>query len=274
VRSSFAVAFRVLPPERRRAIRAVYGFCRSADDAVDTAADRASARGALHRVAERLDRAYADGTEGDGEKDLRRAIRRFDLPRRPFEDLIEGVSWDIDARRYADTLELRDYCYRVASTVGLLCVRIFGCRDGVGDAYARELGVALQWTNILRDVAQDLEQGRVYLPLRSLQRHRLTEQQLSDPDAGARRRVTALIREEARYARLCFDAARRALPRTERPKVLAAEIMAGVYGSLLRRIERAGDGVLDRRIRVPTPVRGWIASRLLLCHRLRWGSAP
>jgi phytoene synthase len=273
--SNFFIAFRVLAPERRRAIEAVYGFCRRADDAVDATADASTARAALERVAESLERAFGAGEDQRPVLELRRAIRRFDLPRRPFDDLLEGVSWDIEGRRYRDTAALREYCYRVASTVGLLCVRIFGCRDGAGDDYARELGVALQWTNILRDVAQDLSQGRIYLPERSLRRHRLSGRDLGDPDPAARPRVAALIREEARYARLCFAEARRVLPRSERSKVLAAEIMAGVYRSLLRRIERAGDGILDRRIRVPAVERGWIAARLLARHRVTgWAGSP
>lgn len=274
--SNFFIAFRVLSPERRQAIEAVYGFCRRADDAVDAAPDPAEARRALARVAEGLERAFSERDPGpDGEVlALRRAVRRFDLPRRPFADLLDGVSWDIDGRRYADTAELREYCYRVASTVGLLCVRIFGCRDGAGDDYARELGVALQWTNILRDVGQDLAQGRIYLPTSALRRHRLSQRDLAEPDAAARARLRALILEEARYARLCFAAAHRALPAEERSRVLAAEIMAGVYRRLLRRVERAGDRVLDRRIRVSAMERGWIAARLLARHRFGgWSGA-
>ena len=266
--SNFFVAFRVLPAEPRRAIRAVYGFCRRADDAVDNAADPAEGRVALRQVAERLDRAFGE-VGGDGEDlELRWSIRRFGLPRAPFEGLLEGVSWDIEGRRYEDRESLREYCYRVASTVGLLCVRIFGCRAGEGDDYARELGVALQWTNILRDVAQDLEQGRVYIPSASLARHGLTEKELGCPDEGARSCIAALVREEAQYARLCFAEAGRARPRSGHGNLLAAEIMAGVYRDLLGRVERAGDRILDRRVRVPSLWRGWIAARLMLRHQL------
>lgn len=266
--SNFFVAFRVLSAERRRAIRAVYGFFRRADDAVDDAPDPGSARRALDGVARRLERSFGEsGGDGD-DAELRWSIRRFDLPRRPFEELLEGVSWDIEGRRYDDREALREYCYRVASTVGLVCVRIFGCRFGEGDGYARELGVALQWTNILRDVAHDLARGRIYLPADALGRHDLDAQALSRPDAGARRRIAALVREEAGYARGCFAEAQRLRPRSDDCDLLAAEIMAGVYRELLGRVERAGDGVLDRRLRVPTLRRGWIAARLLLRHRL------
>jgi phytoene synthase len=265
--SHFFVAFRVLAPERRRAIRAVYGVCRQADDDVDRARDPGSARAALAAVVRRLDRAFSGGG-GPADEELRRAIRGFALPRRPFDDLIEGVSWDLEHRRYADTEELRGYCARVASTVGLLCVRIFGCADGRCEAYARELGIALQWTNILRDIRSDLERDRVYLPQSALSRHGLSEADLGDPAADARARLAALIREEAAYARSCYRAAELALPADERARMLSGRIMAGVYGDLLRRIERAGAGVLERSIRVPALRRYWIAARLAALRRV------
>ena len=272
--SNFFIAFRVLAPERRRAIESIYAFCRRADDAVDAAPDPTAAREALGRVSHALDVAFG-GSPTDAETvELSRVVRRFDLPRKPFADLLEGVSWDIDGRRYDDTASLREYCYRVASTVGLLCVRIFGCRDGAGDDYARELGVALQWTNILRDVGQDLAAGRIYLPTSSLRRHRLSGRDLVSPDAAARGRFRALVREEARYAKHCFAEARRSLPVGERSRMLAAEIMAGVYRRLLRRVERAGDRVLDRKVRVSAVERGWIAARLLARHRITGWAGP
>jgi len=251
--SNFFVAFRVLSPEGRRAIKAVYGFCRGADDAVDDAVTESDARNALQRVAEELDGSFS----GAG-SELSWAIERYALPRKPFDDLLEGVAWDIERRRYERTGDLREYCYRVASTVGLLCVRIFGCGDGRCDAYASELGVAMQWTNILRDVGEDLRNGRCYLTADALRRHRLTEEDLRSGDADSRARLAALIREEAAYARSCYAEAGRLLPDEERSKVLAGEIMAAVYRALLQRVERAADGVLDRRVRVSGIRRLWI----------------
>lgn len=262
--SNFFVAFRVLPPERREAIRAVYRFCRRADDAVDDAADAEEGRAALGRVAALLDRVYDPAAEVGEEAALRRAIARFDLPRKPFDDLLEGVSWDLEGRRYDETRDLREYCYRVASTVGLLCVRIFGCRGGSCDGYAEELGVALQWTNILRDVGVDLSRGRVYLTQRSLCAHGLTEEDLRRGDAASRSRLAALIRAEAAYARGLYAEAERRLPPEERPKVLAGQIMAAVYRRLLRRVERSAHGVLDRPVRLSSLERGWVAAGALL----------
>jgi len=269
--SNFFIAFRVLPRERREAIRAVYGFCRRADDAVDHAPDPEAGRAALGRVAAVLDRVYDTGAEGDEEAALQRAIARFDLPRKPFDDLLDGVSWDLEGRRYAETRDLRDYCYRVASTVGLLCVRIFGCRGGSCDAYAEELGVALQWTNILRDVGVDLSRGRVYLTQSSLREHGLTEEDLRRGDAASRSRLAGLIHAEAAYARSLYREAESRLPREERPKVLAGEIMAAVYRRLLRRVERAAHEVLDRPVRLSSIERGWVAAGALTRRALRPG---
>lgn len=266
--SNFRIAFRVLAPERRRAIRALYGFCRQADDAVDEARTQAGARAALDTVRGRLEHCYA-GEGADGPPcELGRAVHLFDLPRRAFEELLEGVSWDLEARRYRTREDLRAYCYRVASTVGLLCVRIFGCRDGGCDSYAEELGIALQWTNILRDVRPDLERGRLYLPLESLERHGVTEVDLVEPRGSARGRVDALIRDEAHFARGRFAAATAALPAAQRRTVMAGEIMASVYRLLLGRVERAGAGVLERTITVSSLRRTLLAAKVVLHHRV------
>jgi phytoene synthase len=262
--SNFFVAFRVLPPEGKRAIKAIYAFCRRADDAADETADSSEAERALTIAAERLADAYS-GRSGDAEaEELRWAVESYDLPRRPFEELLEGVSWDIAGRSYADREALREYCYRVASTVGLLCVRIFGCREGKCDAYAREMGIAMQWTNILRDIGEDLARGRIYLPADAMRSHRLTAERLRDADDDSRRRLSDLIRQEAAYAAGCYEEAGRLLPAEDRSRVIAGEIMAAVYRALLDRIESAGADVLDRRIKISALRRVWIAGRILM----------
>jgi phytoene synthase len=265
--SNFFVAFRVLPPEGKRAMNAVYAFCRRADDAVDDAAGRSEAERALGLAGERLEEAFSGKSRDREAEELRWAIESFDLPRRPFDDLIEGVSWDIEERRYADRPALREYCYRVASTVGLLCVRIFGCREGRCDAYARELGVAMQWTNILRDIGEDLGDGRLYLPEDAMRRNRLTEAALRQGDGESRRRLAVLIREEAAYAESCYAEADRLLPASERKRVTAGEIMAAVYRALLVRVDSAGAAVLDRRVGISALRRAWIAGKIIMRRR-------
>lgn len=264
-RSHFFVAFRVLPRDRFEAITAVYDFCRRADDAVDESPDRKTAEEALRAVRAELDRVF----RGEDLGPLAEAVVRFDLPRVPFDDLLEGVSWDLEGRRYATRSDLERYCARVASTVGLLCVRIFGCPDGSCDSYATRLGIAMQWTNVLRDIAPDLRMGRLYLPGESMARHGLDEEGLRRAEPAARARLRALIREEASYARAQYAAAEAALPARFRRTVLSGQIMAAVYRSLLRRVERAGDRVLDRKIRVGGAGKAWAFARTVVANRLR-----
>ncbi len=266
--SHFRVAFRVLPPARREGIAAVYAFCRRADDAVDEAAGPDDARARLAKVRRQLDDAFALRADDPSVAPLVRTIAAFSLPRKPFDDLLEGVTWDLEGRRYADAGELTEYCRRVASTVGLLCVRVFGCEGAGADAYAVELGVALQWTNILRDVGEDLARGRVYLPADALGRHGLSEEGLGRRDAAARRGMDALVREQAAYARKRFEGADALLPDADRRRLLAARIMTAVYRALLAKVERAGSGVLDHSPRVPAVRRGVLALGLLLGDRL------
>src|SRR5258705_6438695 len=172
-KTSFYYSFLVLPAEQRRAIIAVWDFCRAVDDAVDE--DGPVAPGSptgwrgIAFWREELGRAF-DGrtpttTQGRG---LQPFIAPFDLPRQAFEDVIDGVAMDLDTTRYQTFDDLFEYCRRVASAVGLICIRIFGCRSERACEYAINLGVALQLTNILRDVQDDLARGRVYLPLEDL----------------------------------------------------------------------------------------------------------
>src|SRR5215216_5605504 len=172
-KTSFYYSFLVLPADQRRAIVAVWDFCRAVDDAVDeipavtspAAAGREAVefwRGELRRCFEGQAPATAQG------RALQPLIVRFSLPRQAFEDVIDGVAMDLDTTRYATFAELFEYCRRVASAVGLICIRIFGCANPRACDYALNLGVALQLTNILRDIKSDLDRGRVYLPLDDL----------------------------------------------------------------------------------------------------------
>src|SRR5712691_5014271 len=173
-KTSFYYSFLVLPPGQRRAIVAVWDFCRAVDDAVDetpaAASGSPSGREAVAFWRDELARCY-DGTRPltpQGQR-LQPHVATFSLPRSAFEDVIDGVAMDLDTDRYATFDDLFEYCRRVASAVGLICIRIFGCHSPRAGEYAINLGVALQLTNILRDVKDDLERGRVYLPLEDLQ---------------------------------------------------------------------------------------------------------
>jgi len=264
--TSFYYSFLVLPREKREAIIAVWDFCRAVDDAVDAEPDVERAAAELKRWRRELTACFDGGRPATSQgASLQPFITRFNLPRRSFEDLIDGVEMDVGDRRYHTFNDLYQYCLRVASAVGLICIEIFGYRDPRVRDYAVELGVALQLTNILRDVAKDLERGRVYLPLEDFERFDCGEDELRAEVARAGQGVgsgcvRALLAYQAARARDYYARARAALPPGERRRLVAAEIMGEIYFGILRRIERAGYDVFSRVIRVPRPARAWIAA--------------
>jgi phytoene synthase len=267
-KTSFYYAFLVLPPDERRAIIAVWDFCRAVDDAVDE--EPASVAMGLPTGHEavafwRAELAHCyDGTAPrtpQGRR-LQPFVRRFELPRQAFEDLIDGVAMDLDTTRYQTFADLFEYCRRVASAVGLVCIRIFGCRSAAAQEYALNLGVALQLTNILRDIKDDLARGRVYLPLEDLAAYGCT---VGDLEAGVvTDQVRALLEFEARRARGFYQRAIDAGKSEDRSKLVAAEIMRAVYFETLKRIERSGlrgYDVFTARVRVARPRQAAIALR-------------
>jgi phytoene synthase len=276
--TSFYYSFLVLPPRKRKAIVAVWDFCRAVDDAVDLIevgrlppfdpAQAGSGGGPLARWREELNACYTGREPATAQgKALQPYIREFSLPRQPFEDLIDGVQMDLSHARYPTFHALAEYCRRVASTVGLICIEIFGYRDPGTRAYAVNLGMALQMTNIIRDVAADLAQGRLYLPAEDLSRFGVSEDDLR---AGV---VTPSIRDLLRFecerARYYYRCAADELPAADARSLVAAEIMGGIYFGILRRIERSGYDVFSRRIRVPRPARALIALRFWVRTLLR-----
>jgi len=260
--TSFYYSFLVLPPRKRSAIVAVWDFCRAVDDAVDEAPDGTSADTRLSLWRAELAACYNGGSQPSTPQGraLQPYVGEFKLPRRPFEDLIDGVEMDLAQVRYQTFADLAGYCRRVASAVGLVCVEIFGYHDSAARSYAVDLGMALQLTNIIRDVAADLRQGRVYLPAEDLARFHVTE---ADLRAGQLTpAVSGLLRFECERARFYYAKAAATLPAIDRRSLLAAQIMGAIYLEILRRIERSGYDVFSRRVRVPRPYRALIAIRL------------
>jgi len=261
-KTSFYYSFLVLPGDERRAIFAVWDFCRAVDDAVDEApADGAPAgRAAVDFWRAELARCYEGGRpETPQGQRLQPLVARFDLPRAAFEDVIDGVAMDLDTATYATFDDLFEYCRRVASAVGLICIRIFGCRSDGAAAYALNLGVALQLTNIIRDIPEDFARGRVYLPQEDLAAYGCT------PEAIGAGRLTppirALVAFECGRAREFYTRAIDARPEADRKRLVAAEIMRAVYFETLRRIERRGYDVFTVRARPPRFVQAAIAFR-------------
>ena len=262
-KTSFYYSFLVLPADQRRAIIAVWDFCRAVDDAVDEAEAGSPAgsrppREALQYWRDELARCYGtqqpESTQG---RSLKPFIREFHLPRQAFEDVVDGVAMDLDRCRYETFDDLFGYCRRVASAVGLICIRIFRCQNEQSSDYALNLGVALQLTNILRDVKTDLAQGRVYIPLEDLSKAGCS---VDDLRAG---RVSEPVRRvmafECQRARDFYRRAVDARPDEDRRRLVAAEIMRAVYFETLRKIERNDFDVFSQRTRVAKPVQALIA---------------
>lgn len=270
--TSFYYSFLVLPSRKREAILSVWDFCRAVDDAVDEVVPeeewagglapepRQRATTELARWREELAAVY-EGTPTTSQGiALQPWAREFNLPRRRFEELIDGVEMDLERTRYGTFAELEQYCRRVASAVGLVCVEIFGYRDSGALAYAEQLGLALQLTNIIRDITTDLRRGRIYLPIEDLERFGVDEEDLGLGEMTPH--VVALLRFECERARLFYQRAAEALPAADVRSLLAAEIMGAIYFEILRSIERQGYDVFSARLRVSRPRRAVIALRL------------
>jgi len=257
-RSSFYYAFILLPPERRRALYAVYAFCRFIDDIADDESIREPAL-LLKRWREELDRVYAGAPTRALSRALADSARRFKIPRELFEEIINGVEMDLSRKRYQTWEELRPYCYRVASALGLICIEIFGYRNPSAKQYAENLGLALQLTNILRDVREDAERGRIYLPLEDLARFNVSEEEILGGVYSPN--FVRLMDFEARRARELYALAQSELALEDRATLLTAEAMRLIYAALLERIIKSNYRVLDRRHRLSAPHKLYLVGR-------------
>jgi phytoene synthase len=257
-RSSFYYAFILLPPERRRALHAVYAFCRFIDDIADDESIREPAM-LLRRWREELDRVYTGVPTRALSRALADSARRFSIPRNLFEEIIAGVEMDLSRKRYQTYEELRPYCYRVASALGLICIEIFGYRNPSARLYAENLGLALQLTNILRDVREDAERGRIYLPLEDLERFGVSEDEILGGVYSPN--FVRLMDFEAKRAQGLYAAAQSALAPEDRSTMLTAEAMRLIYGALLERIIKSNYRVLDRRHSLSAPHKLYLVGR-------------
>jgi phytoene synthase len=248
--SSFHYSFGLLPAEQRRGIESVYAFCRAIDDLADEGPiDRERSAAGISAYRREIELCYHGEPTLEVTRDLKTAVARFGIPKQPLDDLLDGVEMDLRKSRYASFDELRLYCARVASAVGLVCLPIFGARDPRSRDYAIDLGIALQLTNILRDLKSDAARGRIYVPLDEIEAAGYSE---ADLLGGARTPAfLALMAVQAERAHRFFESAARVLPEPDREHLLTAEVMRAIYLRLLRRIERGGFRVFDRRISVP-----------------------
>jgi phytoene synthase len=245
--SNFFYAFRLLTPERRDALFAVYAFCRFVDDIADE--DTRNPTELLERWRQELALVYGGKPVHPISRALADVARSFPIERRHFLGLIRGVEMDLSTRRYGTFEELYQYCYLVASTVGLLCIEIFGYRSDTARQYAIDLGIAFQLTNILRDVLEDSQRGRIYLPLEDFRRFDCTEAELLSGHYSPR--LGALLAFECGRARAYYLRATGALAPEDRVSLAAAEAMRLIYERLLDRIEARHFDVFGSRITLP-----------------------
>ena len=275
-KTSFYYSFSLLPRDEREAMHSVYAFCRYADDIIDEedAAEPAEPslrtvrkRERLNRLRVEVERCYRGESRHPILMPLSTVVRRFQIPKQYFLMLLDGMEMDLVKDRYATFEDLREYCYRVASVVGLICIEIFGYQYEETKEYAVNLGIALQLTNILRDIKADAARGRIYLPLEDLHAFGYTEEDLMANRYNLP--FIELMRYETRRAREFYGKARAALRADERKTMFAAEIMDAIYYRLLEKIELNEFNVYTRKkISVSTPHKLWIAVKLWLVTRV------
>jgi phytoene synthase len=257
--SSFYYSFLFLPPERRRAITALYAFCREVDDVVDETHDAQLAAVKLAWWRAELANLFAGAPQHPVTKALAPFLERYSLSRDRLDEIVQGMEMDLTQTRYLDWPGLERYCYRVAGAVGLLAAGIFGYLDPRTLDYARDLGTAFQLTNIIRDVGEDARRNRIYLPMAELEQFGVPAADiLQARETPAFGRLMAF---EAARAREHYERAMRALPAADRKAQRPGLIMAAIYRTLLDEIERDGFRVLTRKTSL-TPLRKfWIAWR-------------
>ena len=261
--SSFYYAFLFLPPPRRAAITAFYAFCREVDDVVDEVSDPTLAATKLAWWRKEVAQAFAGQPSHPVMKALMPLSADFEITAAHLLAVIEGCQTDLEQTRFLDYPALQRYCHLVAGVVGEVAANIFGRTQATTVQYAHQLGLAMQLTNIIRDVGDDARRGRIYLPVSELQRFEVKAHELLQRTApwGYSPRFDALMRFQAGRAHAAYDSALRLLPDADRVAQKPGLMMANIYRTLLREIEAQGFQVLHQRTSL-TPLRKlWIATR-------------
>ena len=271
---NFYYAFVTLPSDKRKAIYAVYAFCRYCDDSVDDAAATLDEKlSALSELQANLEGAYNGQPATPVFLALADAAERYSIPKDYFSEIIKGVESDLVKTRYQDFEELREYCYRVASVVGLVCIQISQYRDEAAREYAIDLGLAMQLTNIMRDVREDWNMGRVYLPQDELSRFGYSEDQLGN--GVYNEAFVELLRFQAQRARSYFRSGYRLLPYLSRRSRSCPAALGAIYSRVLDRIEDSGYDVLgERRIALSGSEKARIAAKAWMTSMLSLPGPP
>ena len=256
--SSFYYSFLFLPPERRRAITALYAYCREVDDSVDETGDQQLARTKLAWWREEVANLFAGHPQHPVTRALAPALQPFGITAARLNEIIDGMQMDLDQSRYLDFKGLERYCYHVAGVVGLLAAGIFGYRNPQTLEYAKNLGLAFQLTNIIRDVGDDARRNRIYLPMDELKKFEVTAADILN--ARYTENFTRLMQFQTERAQGYYAAAYAALPAEDRRSQRAGLIMAAIYRTLLDEVAAEGFKVLTQRTSL-TPMRKlWLAT--------------
>ena len=270
---NFYYAFLTLPAAKRRAIYAAYAFCRYCDDSVDQETSAEAKMTALAELQANLEDTYSGSSSSPVFLALGDAAKRYDIPRDYFREIILGVESDLVKDRFQNFDELREYCYRVASVVGLICLQIFGYKNDDAKEYAVDLGLAMQLTNIIRDVREDLEMGRVYLPQDEMARFGYSEEDLRN---GVRNQAFRdLMKFQSQRARDYFDRGFKLLPYLSRRSRACPAVLGALYSKVLDRIEASDYDVLESRVslskaeKIGITAKTWLGSMLPLPSPLR-----
>lgn len=248
-KSSFYYAFNLLPAPKRDAMNTVYAFCRQTDDIIDNTLDSDDLKyEKLHKWRIELEKSIKGSSNYALLNKLGKTISQFNIPLDPFFDLLKGMEMDLQTKRYLTFDDLRIYCYRVASTVGLMCIEIFGYKNKSTKDFAIDLGIALQLTNILRDIKKDSQAGRIYLPQADLQRFNYSEEDLAANVYN--QNFKDLMQYESEIATKYFEKATQDLDLDDKPAMFAARAMQHIYFKLLQKIVDAEYDVYQKNIKV------------------------
>ena len=257
---NFYYTFRPMPSDKRRAMYAVYAYCRLCDDIADGELPIEDKRLGFEEVRRNLRASEPSGEDAPMYRALHDAAVRFEIPYSYFEEILEGVEMDMVKSRFANFEELREYCYKVASVVGLVCIRIFGFENPKAKEYAVDMGLAMQLTNILRDVKEDAERGRIYIPQDEMSRFDYTEAEL---ERGALNdEFRSLMAHQAERAQRYFESSRALFPLIAADARTCPRLMHATYSGILERIEQSGYDVFERRIGISA------GAKLILLARL------
>ena len=255
--SSFYYSFLFLPQDKRRAITAMYAFCREVDDVVDECSDEQVARTTLNWWRGQVAEIYAGHPQHPVAQALVAVVKQFNLAQEHLLEIIDGMEMDLDQPRYTDFKSLQLYCYRVASVVGLLSVEIFGYTDRQTLKYAHDLGIAFQLTNIIRDVGEDARRNRIYLPMDEMKQFNVTAADLLN--ANESENFQKLMAFQIERAQRYYQQALSQLPVIDRKNQRTGLIMAAIYRATLDEVVASGCHVLKERVSL-TPLRKlWLA---------------